>query len=174
MTHLTMMFLHSDLIWEYRIRLVAMEIPLYRVYITKWDILQGRFRLCNWMSLRCLGLWINHLPAVCQSFLPVPDQKHLLTVEYHIHTWRSKDSSILSGLIMKDIPHSNSKDPGMAWWWWCRDPHYKNRKVSLTSYLYNRNPYLWEDGLHIETGSRFLSHKWNALYRSAIYMLDCS
>ena len=56
MTHLPMMFLHLDLIWEYRIRLVTMEIPLYRVYITNWDILQGRFRLCNWMSLR----WISH------------------------------------------------------------------------------------------------------------------
>ena len=123
MTHLPIMFLHSGLIWEYRIRLVAMDIPLYRFYMTNWDILKGRFRLCNWMSLWCLGLWINHSPAVYQSFLPVPDQKHLLTVEYHIHTWRAKDSYILSGRIVKDFPHSNSKDPGMVWWWWCRDPH---------------------------------------------------
>ena len=31
------------------------------------DILQGSFRLCNWLSLRRLVSWINHLPPACWS-----------------------------------------------------------------------------------------------------------
>ena len=31
------------------------------------DIPQGSFRLCNWLSLRRLVSWINHLPPVCWS-----------------------------------------------------------------------------------------------------------
>ena len=31
------------------------------------DILQGSFRLCNWLSLRHLVSWINHLPPACWS-----------------------------------------------------------------------------------------------------------
>ena len=30
-------------------------------------ILQGSFRLCKWLSLRRLVLWINHLPPACWS-----------------------------------------------------------------------------------------------------------
>ena len=30
-------------------------------------ILQGSFRLCNWLSLRRLVSWINHLPPACWS-----------------------------------------------------------------------------------------------------------
>ena len=29
------------------------------------DVLQGSFRLCNWLPLRRLVSWINHLPPVC-------------------------------------------------------------------------------------------------------------
>ena len=31
------------------------------------DILQGSFKLCNWLSLRRLVSWINHLPPACWS-----------------------------------------------------------------------------------------------------------
>ena len=31
------------------------------------DILQGSFRLCNWLTLRRLVSWINHLPPACWS-----------------------------------------------------------------------------------------------------------
>ena len=31
------------------------------------DILQGSFRLCNWLPLRRLVSWINHLPPACWS-----------------------------------------------------------------------------------------------------------
>ena len=40
---------------------------LCHIYILNWDILQGSFRLCNWLSLRRLVSWINHLPPVCWS-----------------------------------------------------------------------------------------------------------
>ena len=33
------------------------------------DVLQGSFRLCNWLSWRRLVLWINHLPPACWSTL---------------------------------------------------------------------------------------------------------
>ena len=33
-----------------------------------------------------------------------------------------------------------------------RDFHYKYKTVSWLSYLYNRNPHAWKDGLNIETG----------------------
>ena len=35
--------------------------PLCHVQMFYWDILQGSSRLCNWLSLRCLVLWINYL-----------------------------------------------------------------------------------------------------------------
>ena len=120
------------------------------------------------------GVWGCGLTTCLQYASPSASPWSKTPVNCWISHSYLKESCILSGLIVKDFPHSNSKDPGMVWWWWCRDPHQENRKVSLTSYLYNRNPYLWEDGLHIETGSRFLSHKWSALYRSAVYMLNCS
>ena len=31
------------------------------------QLLQGSFRLCNWLSLRRLVSWINHLPPACWS-----------------------------------------------------------------------------------------------------------
>ena len=56
-----------DLLWEYRIQHGANG-PLYVTssYST-WDILQGSVRLCNWLSLRRLVSWINHLPPACWS-----------------------------------------------------------------------------------------------------------
>ena len=33
------------------------------------DILQGSFKLCDWLSLWCLWPWINHLPHVSRSLL---------------------------------------------------------------------------------------------------------
>ena len=48
---------------------------LCHIYIPYWDILQGSSRLCNWLSLRCLGPWINHLPPVCWSTFRKPNFK---------------------------------------------------------------------------------------------------
>ena len=40
----------------------------YYIYLPLIEInLQGSFRLCNWLSLRRLMLWINHLPPACWS-----------------------------------------------------------------------------------------------------------
>ena len=38
-----------------------------RNIILNLDILQGSFRLFNWLSLRRLVSWINHLPPACWS-----------------------------------------------------------------------------------------------------------
>ena len=63
------MFLSLDLLSEYRIQHGAIG-PLYVTssYST-WIfyILQGSFRVCNWLSLRRLVSWINHLPPACWS-----------------------------------------------------------------------------------------------------------
>ena len=61
------MFLSLDLLSKYRIQHGAIG-PLYVTssYST-WDILQGSFRFCNWLSLRRLVPWINHLPLACWS-----------------------------------------------------------------------------------------------------------
>ena len=39
--------------------------PQCQIWILNWDVLLVSFRLCNWLSLRCLVSWINHLPSVC-------------------------------------------------------------------------------------------------------------
>ena len=36
-------------------------LPNYRIFY------RGCFTLCDWLSMRCLGPWINHLPPVCCS-----------------------------------------------------------------------------------------------------------
>ena len=41
--------------------------PLCHIKLLNLDILQGSFRLCNWLSLRRLVTWINHLPPACWS-----------------------------------------------------------------------------------------------------------
>ena len=41
--------------------------PLCHIQQLNLDILQGSFRLCNWLSLRRLVSWINHLPPACWS-----------------------------------------------------------------------------------------------------------
>ena len=41
--------------------------PLCHIQLLNLDILQGSFRLCNWLSLWCLVSWITHLPPACWS-----------------------------------------------------------------------------------------------------------
>ena len=41
--------------------------PFMSHLLLNLDILQGSFRLCNWLSLRRLVSWINHLPPACWS-----------------------------------------------------------------------------------------------------------
>ena len=59
-----------DLLSEYRIQHGAIG-PLY-------------VRLCNWLSLRRLVLWINHLPPACWSTLWKANFKHKLGCRFDI------------------------------------------------------------------------------------------
>ena len=43
------------------------QTPLCHIWLLNLDILNGSFRLCNWLSLRRLVSWINHLPPACWS-----------------------------------------------------------------------------------------------------------
>ena len=57
----------NQLLSEYRIQHGAIG-PRYVTSSTSLlnlDILHGSFRLCNWLSLRRLVSWINHLPPAC-------------------------------------------------------------------------------------------------------------
>ena len=53
------MFLRSNIFWEYRMERIVLELLCIRVYIPNKDILQGYFRLCDWLFQLCLGRWIN-------------------------------------------------------------------------------------------------------------------
>ena len=50
----------SDSTWRHRS-------PLCNIKLFNLDIPQGSIRLCNWLSLRRLVSWINHLPPLCLS-----------------------------------------------------------------------------------------------------------
>ena len=50
----------SDSTWRHRS-------PLCHIKLFNLDIPQGSIRLCNWLSLRRLVSWINHLPPLCLS-----------------------------------------------------------------------------------------------------------
>ena len=44
-----------------------MIVPWCQTHISNYDILHGRFRFSNRLSLWCLVPWIHHLPRVCWS-----------------------------------------------------------------------------------------------------------
>ena len=48
------------------------------------DILQGSFRLCNWLSLRRLVSWTNHLSPACWSTFWKSNYKHQLDCRFDI------------------------------------------------------------------------------------------
>ena len=49
------------------------------MYSLIYHILLGSGRLCNWLSLWCLVLWINHLSPVCRStFWKFSFKRHLV------------------------------------------------------------------------------------------------
>ena len=52
--------------------------------ILNLDILQGSFRLCNWLSLWRLVSWINHLPPACWSTFWKSIFKHHLGCRFDI------------------------------------------------------------------------------------------
>ena len=71
------MFLSLDLLSEYRIQHGAIG-PLY--VTSNYSTLQ----LCNWLSLRCLVSWINHLPRACWSTFWKSIFKHQLGCRFDI------------------------------------------------------------------------------------------
>ena len=58
----SLMFSTMDIPFEYLIKNVT-----FRLIMSYLNSLLGYSRLCNWLSLRCLVPWINHLPSVCWS-----------------------------------------------------------------------------------------------------------
>ena len=85
------MFLSLDLLWEYWIQHDANG-PLYvtSCYSTSaGDILQGIFRLCNWLYLRRLVSWINHLPPACWSTFRKSNSKLQLGCRFDIMDYES-------------------------------------------------------------------------------------
>ena len=63
--------------------------PLCHILLLNWDILQGSFRLCNWLSLRRLVSWINHLPPACWSTFRKSNSKQQLGCRFDIMDYES-------------------------------------------------------------------------------------
>ena len=53
------------------------------------DVLQGSFRLCNWLSLRSLVSWINHLLPACWSTFWKSNSKQQLGCRFDIMDYES-------------------------------------------------------------------------------------
>ena len=83
------MFLSLDLLWEYWIQYDANGTPLCHILLLNLDILQGSFRLCNWLSLRRLVSWINHLPPACWSTFRKSNSKQQLGCRFDIMDYES-------------------------------------------------------------------------------------
>ena len=79
-------------------------------------ILQGSFRLCNWLSLRRLVSWINHLPPACwptfwkSNFkqqlgcrFDIMDNKSYLFVFWHMQLYMSWYIRSFFGFTFLDI-----------------------------------------------------------------------
>ena len=63
--------------------------PLCHILLLNLDILQGSFRLCNWLSLRRLVSWINHLPPACWSTFRKSNSKQQLGCRFDIMDYES-------------------------------------------------------------------------------------
>ena len=63
--------------------------PLCHILLLNLDILQGSFRLCNWLSLRRLVSWINHLPPACWSTFRNSNSKQQLSCRFDIMDYES-------------------------------------------------------------------------------------
>ena len=63
--------------------------PLCHILLLNLDILQGSSRLCNWLSLRRLVSWINHLPPACWSTFRKSNSKQQLGCRFDIMDYES-------------------------------------------------------------------------------------
>ena len=57
---------------------------LCHILLLNLDILQGSFRLCNWLSLRRVVSWINYLPHACWSTFWISNFKQQLGCKFDI------------------------------------------------------------------------------------------
>ena len=67
----------------------CLRTPLCHILLLNLDILQGSFRLCNWLSLRRLVSWINHLPPACWSTFRKSNSKQQLGCRFDIMDYES-------------------------------------------------------------------------------------
>ena len=67
----------------------VLRTPLCHILLLNLDILQGSFRLCNWLSLRRLVSWINHLPPACWSTFRKSNSKQQLGCRFDIMDYES-------------------------------------------------------------------------------------
>ena len=102
-------FLSLDLLSEHRIQHGAIG-PLYvtsSYSIWIFDIRQGSFRLCNWLSVQRLVSWINHLPPACWSTFWKSIFKHQLGCRFDILDNISSFFCILTYAIIYVLIHHN-------------------------------------------------------------------
>ena len=69
------------------------------------DILQGSFRLCNWLSLQHFVSWINHLPPACWSTFWKSIFKHQLGCRFDVLDSISSFFCILTYAIIYVLIH---------------------------------------------------------------------
>ena len=65
------------------------SMSLCHILLLNLDILQGSFRLCNWLSLRRLVSWINHLPPAFWSTFRKSNSKQQLGCRFDIMDYDS-------------------------------------------------------------------------------------
>ena len=73
--HTSLGCLCSWTFFKYWIRLITTKLFCIKSNIVSRHILRWCSRLCNWLSLRCLVLWICYLPPVSQSTFWKPSCK---------------------------------------------------------------------------------------------------
>ena len=79
--------------------------PLCHILLLNLDILQGSFRLCNWLSLRRLVSWINHLPPACWSTFRKSNSKQQLGCRFDIMDYESYFFCVLTYAIIYVMIH---------------------------------------------------------------------
>ena len=82
------MFLSLDLLSEYRIQHGAIG-PLYVISSYSTWYFAGEFQALNWLSLRRLVSWINHLPPACWSTFWKSNSKQQLGCRFDIIDYES-------------------------------------------------------------------------------------
>ena len=79
--------------------------PVCHILLLNLVILQGSFRLCNWLSLRRLVSWINHLPSARWSTFWESILKHQLVCRFGILDSISSLFCILTYAIIYVLIH---------------------------------------------------------------------